>query len=210
MRKAKKHQTNANQEQGNELMMTTDYYNSEAALTNELSLLKQALTEADSFTPIYQHYYGRVYTYVRYRLQNVALAEDVTAGIFERAFGQLHRYRADKAPFAAWLFTIARNAVNQQLRTQKRRRWLSLSFLGEDEHTDTGPQPGELVEFNELQAQLLSAFTKLDERSRDVIALKFGSRLTNRRIAEITGFTESNVGVILYRAMQKLRLTLDK
>jgi RNA polymerase sigma-70 factor (ECF subfamily) len=48
----------------------------------------------------------------------------------------------------------------------------------------------------------------LDGRARQILALKFGGALTNRQIAGITGLTESNVGVILYRSLTKLRALL--
>lgn len=49
----------------------------------------------------------------------------------------------------------------------------------------------------------------LSDRERDLIALKFAAGLTNRRIAELTGLSENNVGVILYRAVQRLRVELN-
>jgi hypothetical protein len=33
--------------------------------------------------------------------------------------------------------------------------------------------------------------------------------LTNRRIAKLTGLTENNVGIILYRAVRRLRAELE-
>ena len=46
---------------------------------------------------------------------------------------------------------------------------------------------------------------RLADRERELVALKYGAGLTNRAIAGLTGLTESNVGVILYRAVQRLR-----
>ncbi len=37
------------------------------------------------------------------------------------------------------------------------------------------------------------------------MALKFGADLKNTEIASLTGISESNVGVILYRSMKKLK-----
>jgi DNA-directed RNA polymerase specialized sigma24 family protein len=62
---------------------------------------------------------------------------------------------------------------------------------------------------NETRAELLAAVPRLEDRERDLIALKFAAGLTNRRIAEITGLSESNVGVILYRAVRRLRAELN-
>ncbi|MFQ6101807.1 MAG: RNA polymerase sigma factor [Anaerolineae bacterium] len=49
---------------------------------------------------------------------------------------------------------------------------------------------------------------RLSDRERDLIGLKFAAGLPNRRIAELTGLSENNVGVILYRAVRRLRAEL--
>ena len=51
--------------------------------------------------------------------------------------------------------------------------------------------------------------SRLSHRERDLIGLKFAGGLTNRRIAALTGLSESNVGVILYRAVRRLRTELN-
>lgn len=62
---------------------------------------------------------------------------------------------------------------------------------------------------NETRAELLAAVARLSDRERDLIALKFAAGLTNRRIAELTGLSESNLGVILYRAVPRLRAEMS-
>ena len=74
----------------------------------------------------YDHYFPRVYNDVRYRVGDAETADDLTAQVFERALVNIGRYRRERAPFAAWLFAIARNAVSDCLRAQRWRRWLSL------------------------------------------------------------------------------------
>ena len=58
---------------------------------------------------------------------------------------------------------------------------------------------------NEANALLLSALAELTDIERELIAMKFTLDMTNRDIAAGTGLGESNVGVILFRAMRKLR-----
>lgn len=178
------------------------------ALPNELALVSQASANTAAFAALYDHYFSRVYNYARYRLPDAETADDVTAQIFERVLLHIDSYRPEKAPFAAWLFAIARNAVNDCLRRQQRQRWLSLDLLGHWRSAE--PQPGDIVAENELQAELLAAVAHLSSRERDLIGLKFAAGLTNRRIAELTGLSESNVGIILYRAMQRLRTALKE
>jgi RNA polymerase sigma factor (sigma-70 family) len=178
-----------------------------AVLPNELALVRRAVVEPAAFAAIYDHYFPRVYNYVRYRVRDVQTADDITAQIFERALTNIGRFRPERAPFAAWLFAIARNAVTDHLRAEKRRRWLSLDVLRD--RIGSGPQPEEAAVRGESFAELLAAVARLSDRERDLIALKFGAGLTNRRIAGLTGLGESNVGVILYRAMRRLRGELD-
>lgn len=53
--------------------------------------------------------------------------------------------------------------------------------------------------------KLTASLETLNARERDLITLKFYSEMTNREIAKLSGLSESNVGTILYRAMEKLR-----
>ena len=177
-----------------------------AVLPNELALVARATAEPAAFAAIYDHYFPRVYNYVRYRVGDAETADDLTTQVFERALTHIGRYRPERAPFAAWLFAIARNAVSDHLRAQRRRRWLSLEVLRDRASRD--PQPEEIAIRNETRDELLAAVARLSERERDLIGLKFAAGLTNRRIAEITGLSESNVGVILYRAVRRLRAEL--
>jgi RNA polymerase sigma-70 factor (ECF subfamily) len=47
--------------------------------------------------------------------------------------------------------------------------------------------------------------TGLSPRERELLAFKYGAELNNRQIAQLTGLTESNVGVIMFRTIEKLR-----
>ncbi len=173
------------------------------ALPGEQAMVQRAVAEPAAFAAVYDHYFPRVYNYVRYRIGDATAADDVTALVFERALANLARYRPDRAPFAAWLFCIARNAVIDHLRRRRVQRLLSLDVLRNTAGAE--PSPPEAVAGAEKRAALLAAVARLSERERDLIALRFAAGLTNRRIAELTGLSASNVGVILYRAVQKLR-----
>jgi len=178
-----------------------------AVLPNELALVARATAEPAAFAAIYDHYFPRIYNYVRYRVRDAETADDLTAQVFERALVSIGSYRPERAPFAAWLFAIARNAVNDHLCAQRCRHWLSLEVLRDRPSSE--PQPEEVVIRNEMHAEMLAAVARLSDRERDLIALKFAAGLTNRRIAELTGLSESNVGVILYRAIRRLRAELN-
>ncbi len=175
-------------------------------LPNEKALVARVKAEPGAFAAIYDHYYPRIYNYVRYRVGEQEIAEDITALVFERALTRINQFLPQRGSLTGWLFGIARHAVRDYLRHQKRHRLLSLDILTSQKSTE--PQPEQIIIKNDLHTQVLKAVSGLRDRDKDLIALKFGASLTNREIAILTGLTESNVGVILYRAVLKLRKKL--
>ena len=61
----------------------------------------------------------RVHNYLRYRTGDDALAEDLTAATFEKAWRARKDYRRDLGVFSTWLITIARNLATDELRRRR-------------------------------------------------------------------------------------------
>jgi RNA polymerase sigma-70 factor (ECF subfamily) len=156
-------------------------------------------TEAD-WEAIYREQMPRVYNFFRYRVGDGPEAEDLTSATFERAWRARHRYRRDLAGFSTWIFAIARNLAIDHYRA--RRPHLPLEAA---ESVAEDATPDQLAVARSDCDRLLRLLAGLNERERDLIALKYGSGLTHRMIARATGLTESNVGTILHRAIVTLR-----
>lgn len=149
---------------------------------------------------LYADQMPRVYNFFRYRVGTDVVAEDLTSLTFEKAWTARHQYRHDRAAFSTWLFTIARNVAIDHYRA--RRATVPIEDAG---HLTAGESPEALAERRsdvELLERLLAG---LDERERDLIALKYGAGFTNREIARATGLTATNVGTILSRTIAALR-----
>lgn len=141
----------------------------------------------------------RLYNYFRYRLGDEAVAEDLTSVVLEKAWTKRHRYRKDRAAFSTWLFAIAQNEVI----TYFRKRHIALPISMAEEVTSETAE--DMAEQAQDLGQLSSLLVNLPERERELVSLKFGADLNNREISTITGLSESNVGTILSRVLQKLR-----
>ena len=161
----------------------------------------------DHLTTLFEQYAARIFTYFQYRCDDSATAQDLTMQVFERLLCSLPRYEEDRAPISAWLFSIARHVVMDWQRRQYLRKFISWNdYRGKP---SGNPGPEEIALESEERVQLRQALRRLSNRERDVIGLRFATGLTNRAIAEMTGLSESNVAVILFRALQKLRQSLS-
>jgi RNA polymerase sigma factor (sigma-70 family) len=162
------------------------------------------LSPVDIFAHRYREYLSRVLNYVRLRVQDEALAQDLTAVTFERALSRLHTLR-DDAAFGGWLFAIARNAIAEHYR--RRQPVVPLERVQDYPASDPSVE-GQVLHTEELD-QMRAALALLSEREQEIIRLKFVAGLTNRAIAEVTRLREGNVAVILYRVLRKLRRTME-
>ena len=155
--------------------------------------------EAD-WDALYADQLPRVYNYFRYRVGDGAVAEDLTSLTFEKAWVARNRYRRDLAGFATWLMTIARNVAIDHYRRRRNHAPLEAA-----EHVAAGDDPHHVVERREQLERLSRLLGQLPDRDRELVSLKYGAELTNRAIAKQMKLTETNVGTLLHRAVQKLR-----
>lgn len=161
-----------------------------------------------AFAALYDRHFSKLYNYVSYRVGDAASADDVVSRVFERALDRLQTYNPRSGPVEAWLFGIARNAVADHFRARRWLSWLPLDAFGERAGRDAKNE--DVLAGDESRAELRRALRRLAPRERELLALKFGADMTNRAIAGHLGLGESNVAVILHRAVHKLREALKQ
>lgn len=160
------------------------------------------------FDYIFETYYKRVYNFIYYRVNLHYTAEDLASQVFEKVMLKIDTYDESKSPFEVWLFAIARNVVNDYFRSLQNHKLFSIDTI---KNLISGKKtPEDMVEIAETNDELLKALSILNERERNIVALKFGADLKNVEIAKIMDLTESNVGVILFRTMKKLKKELER
>jgi RNA polymerase sigma-70 factor, ECF subfamily len=178
----------------------------DANCSEETRLAQRAVRDKQAFLTLYDRYFARIYTYFRYRCDDPATCDDLTSQTFTQALDKIEQYRAERGPFAAWLFGIARNLNSGRFRQAERCTELSLDEL--DCQEEGLPSVEEIVIGGWEQTALVAAIASLSAQHKDLLGLKFSGRLTNRQIAGLTGLSEQNVAVLLYRAIRLLRKKL--
>ncbi len=152
--------------------------------------------------------YPRIYKYFRYRGADVDMANDLASTVFEHALAKLSSYDWGKASFSTWLFAIARNIAINYWKARARSRIVPLEAAAAQSGMD--PPLVETLILQERIETLLAALRTLEDREREIVALKFAGALNNRQIADLVGLSASNVGVILYRSLHRLRVKLSE
>jgi RNA polymerase sigma-70 factor, ECF subfamily len=141
----------------------------------------------------------RVYAYVAYRIGDGPDAEDITSETFERALRYRKSYDPRKGEPLAWLIGIARRCIEGRPPT--------LEFAADlPDQADAG----ELEDDTLRRLALTSAVGRLEERDRELIALRYGADLTARQIAEVLGSKTNAVEVALHRALGRLRTSYEE
>jgi RNA polymerase sigma-70 factor (ECF subfamily) len=150
---------------------------------------------------LYRDLFPAVFGFVRFRVGDGHLAEDITATVFERALSKLATVR-DPARVRAWLFTIARNAVTDERR--RARPGAPLEVIEALEHLWVDSPESQALASDEWR-RLVGYLAELDDRDRELLGLRFAAGLSNREVGEIVGRSEGHVAQLIHRAIVKLR-----
>lgn len=155
-----------------------------------------------ALSELYLLYFPRVYRYILARTGNTYDAEDLAEEVFMRVLEAIERFQWREAPFSAWLFRIAHNAVISQRRkdTARGKAGPLLDGIPVD---SAGPE--DLVEHRLVLNEVMAAAQRLPEAQRQVIALRFGAGLTVAETARAMNKGEGNVKVIQHKAIARLR-----
>jgi RNA polymerase sigma factor (sigma-70 family) len=145
-------------------------YIAQMTLETDLSaeFLSQSATAAPDWDAVYAEQLPKVYNFFRYRLRDDAVAQDLTATTFEKAWRSRDSYRRDLAGFATWLLAIARNVATDHLRGRRVHAPLEdaeeISASGTPEEDNARASDGERARCSQLP-----------DRERELISLKYGA-----------------------------------
>jgi RNA polymerase sigma-70 factor (ECF subfamily) len=167
----------------------------------ERVLVEAAQNDPARFGALYDIHFERIYAFIVRRMHDRDKAEDLTSEVFQKALARLRSYTWTGAPFAAWLFRIAANAISDQLKRSAR----------EPVNVDDPPEPGAGPEQEaiESQARLFRLVEKLPAEQRRVIFERFVEQRNIREIAEQLGKSEGAVKQLQFRALEKLRSQME-
>ena len=142
----------------------------------------------------------RVYAYVAYRIGPGAAAEDVTSETMLRAVRYRDRFDPNKGDALSWLVGIARTCVADHFARQ----------VEETPPAAGEPSSGDFEADVVRRLSVTDAVSRLAERDRELIALRYGADLSTAQIGAVLGMSTNAVDVALNRCRTRLRSELEQ
>lgn len=165
--------------------------------------------DAGAFSSVYEQCFVPVFRYIYLRVKNKTEAEDLAQTVFLKAYQSLPKFEEQGRPFLAYLFTIARNAVIDFWRVNKR------TVVDDPDHAlriipDPKADPTGRLDDKHDAELVKQAIKSLTPDQQEVLSLKFMGELTYAEISKIIGKSEEAVRQLQCRGLKALRQHLKK
>lgn len=175
------------------MIKNTDQYLIERTLAGETS----------AFGELVDRYQNFAFTIALRIVKHREEAEEVAQDSFIKAFDSLSGFRGD-AKFSSWLYRIVYHKSLDRIKKNKRER--SFQLIEEITSDDLdGIENGLDFMLEEERKQVINkCIAELPGQDAAVVEFYYFEELPVKEIAEITGLTEDNIKIKLYRSRKKL------
>lgn len=161
-----------------------------------------------SFGIIVERYWNIVLAFALSRIDNAADAEDIAQESFLKAYSQLHRLRHPYR-FAGWLSKItAQQCVNHIRKNARKITTSSYSSYNSNVSAQVAMQSSNPGLTNEQVHFVRQSVSRLPDKFRKVIIMRFVAGLSAAQIADKLGKRHGTIRIWLHRAYQILRKDL--
>ncbi|ATP42162.1 RNA polymerase sigma factor SigW [Solibacillus sp. R5-41] len=177
--------------------------------------IKQVLKgDQNAYADIVNLYQHKLYQVCYRMLGNKQEAEDIAQEAFIRAYINLHSYDQNRK-FSTWLYRIATNLCIDRIRKKKPDYYLDAEVAGTEglnmysQIAVDEQLPEEAVEQMELQDRIQYEISRLPDKYRSVIVLKYIEELSLLEISEILDMPLGTVKTRIHRGREALRKQLN-
>jgi RNA polymerase sigma-70 factor (ECF subfamily) len=155
--------------------------------------------DAESFSRLCEQYYGPLVAVAYAQLADRDMAEDAAQEALLAAYRGIARLK-EPGRFAGWLTSICRNIAIDMVRARAREKHA--------ESVDCSPAPNVSRHESDTVIFVRRIIAELEPGMKEVIYLRYYSRMGYARIAQALGISEEAVNGRLRRARDKIRRQL--
>jgi RNA polymerase sigma-70 factor (ECF subfamily) len=153
--------------------------------------------DREAYSMLFNRFHDEIYRFAARRLGDPVAGQDAASETFADAFSSIHRFQWRGYRFEAWLYTIARRRIADQLRTRKR---VEHAAPQADRAVMADPSSGVLDSMH-----MRELIARLPDAERDVIELRFMEDLDVEQTALRLDRSQGAVRVAQHRGLQRLR-----
>jgi RNA polymerase sigma-70 factor (ECF subfamily) len=151
---------------------------------------------------LFESYYDKMYRFAYVRTGDTSAAEEIAAEVFVAATKGIARYKDTGAPFASWLYRIARNLTADHLDRRRRRPVVALDSI----EISAGGWDGAVDD----AADIAKALSELTKEQQEVLLLRFFSDCSLEETAGAMGKKVGAIKVLQHRALAAMKRNLTK
>jgi len=169
--------------------------------------LKGDLFSEKDFKAIYSKYFDKVFSYIRSRVSNKEIADELIYDAFLKLWQQLSK-GSHVSNVEAYLYKIIQNLLYDHYRavTNQKGKQVFLDVLPEVMNTEHNPE--QVLINEELRAELDKSISALPPQSALIFKMIKVDGLKYSEVADKLGISTNTVDTQLYRAVKKLRESL--
>lgn len=169
--------------------------------------------DRNAYGEVVELYKDKVFQLCYRMLGNRHEAEDIAQEAFIRAYVNIHSFNLNKK-FSSWIYRIATNLCIDRIRKKKPDYFLDAEVPGTEGLTmysqiaSDSALPEDELESLELQETVQKEISKLPDKYRSVIVLKYIEELSLNEISEILDLPLGTVKTRIHRGREALRQQL--
>ena len=170
--------------------------------------------DQNAFAEIVELYQDKLYRVCYRMLGNKHEAEDIAQEAFVRAFVNIHTFDTNRK-FSTWLYRIGTNLCIDRIRKKKPDYFLDAEVAGTEglnmysQIASTEELPEDEVLKMEMQERVQYEISRLPDKYRAVIVLKYMEDLPLQEISDILDMPLGTVKTRIHRGREALRKQLS-
>ena len=172
-----------------------------------LQLIRNEQTREKGFLLLVNKYQQKLYYHLRRLLNNHQDTDDALQNTFIKAWKGLPKFRSESQLYT-WLYRIATNEGLSLMKTNKRKKSVSLDEAEKDFFSDRQYEPGPGGE--EISNKLNEAVRNLPKKQQLVFNMKYFDEMKYEEMSEVL---ETSVGALkasYHHAVKKIEIELKK
>ena len=168
--------------------------------------------DVEAFNELVNRHHTKIYGLAYRMLGNAEDAEDATQETFLEAYKSIKTFRF-QSQFGTWLYRVGMNTCNQYIRKAKSRNRMLNAYTEETAAqgmTEEREIPERMAIKTEQRKVIQAAIDRLPPKQREVVTLYYMQHLKYKEIAEVLNCSLGTVASRLNKAMQNLKVKLEK